>query len=263
MPNISIQKITNLYLYGSETKPRNLVDDTLIRTEVRTIDPPAANVGVDVVQFMATGAGRFAIGALFDLVQIFFSQTTILKPNVSGYTKDDLKKKFGIDYLGFSFSQVTRADGNDDWLARAYIYNSMEFKISDNARFYVDANGNRRIENFAVEPRFESESFDFHSNNFFANAANTILGLEDKIDPSRIGRRVDINWVGSVPTSTYDLNDFQADVRTYQSWTVPIVNPMSAVQTLTNGLWSSGTTQFLNGQSPIVYGTLSDDTLSA
>ncbi|MDF5711869.1 MAG: hypothetical protein PUP90_30390 [Nostoc sp. S4] len=35
--------------------------------------------------------------------------------------------------------------------AIAYVYNSQSFQIYDDAKFLVEANGEKRIENFAVE----------------------------------------------------------------------------------------------------------------
>ncbi len=57
---LSAQEITNLYLYGQETTPENLLDESLIRPS-DTITPTS----VDKQTFMATGPGRFAIGRQF------------------------------------------------------------------------------------------------------------------------------------------------------------------------------------------------------
>lgn len=66
-----LEKITNLFLYGQETTPTDLIDDELIRPSDPLTLPPEFHVNLQ--DFMDTGAGRFAIGAQFELVQAFFS----------------------------------------------------------------------------------------------------------------------------------------------------------------------------------------------
>ena len=63
MVQLNINNITNQYLYGQLTTPTNLADDSLIRPKDAT-----TTVEVGVVKFMATGAGRFAVGSQFTLI---------------------------------------------------------------------------------------------------------------------------------------------------------------------------------------------------
>jgi hypothetical protein len=59
MAKLTAKDVTNWYLYGQQSTPTNLVDNDLIRPDSAT-----SSVDVDVQQFMATGAGRFAIGSV-------------------------------------------------------------------------------------------------------------------------------------------------------------------------------------------------------
>ena len=67
MADLTAKEITNLYLYGTKTTPTNLVNDSLIRPRDKVI-----SVNVDKKEFMA-GAGRFAVGAQFELIKKFFN----------------------------------------------------------------------------------------------------------------------------------------------------------------------------------------------
>ncbi|NEP80190.1 MAG: hypothetical protein F6K39_19695, partial [Okeania sp. SIO3B3] len=64
---VTAKEVTNWYLYGQKTTPTNLVNDDLIR-------PASAKptVQIEAAPLMETGAGRFAIGSQFELVQRFF-----------------------------------------------------------------------------------------------------------------------------------------------------------------------------------------------
>ena len=61
-------EITNLYLYGSTTKPADLLNDGVLRAAGTTI-----SVGLDAVSFMASGPGRFALGSQSTVVNSFMS----------------------------------------------------------------------------------------------------------------------------------------------------------------------------------------------
>lgn len=162
---LSAEEMTNLYLYGTKIRPSDLLDTNIIRPSTET-----TTTSVDINEYMKNGAGRFASPAFFELVKLFFSPTSsALKPG--SYSKSDLGGIFGLDYYGLNLQQWAYADGTDDYAERVYIWNSGEFKISDNARFIVKENGDRYIENFAIEPRDE-DNFDFESNDLIAQLGN-------------------------------------------------------------------------------------------
>lgn len=61
LATLSIEEITNLYLYGQLTTPADLTSDTLIRPpEVAPNQDGMTIVHLDAVSFMASGSGRFA-----------------------------------------------------------------------------------------------------------------------------------------------------------------------------------------------------------
>ena len=71
---ITPQLITNFFLYGSSSKPSNLVNDALIRPA----DEQGAyqtTITVSMESVMGTGHGRFAYGANSDLVSEFFDNS--------------------------------------------------------------------------------------------------------------------------------------------------------------------------------------------
>jgi hypothetical protein len=148
MVQLNRNNITNQYLYGQLTTPTNLADDSLIRSKDDTTE-----VEVDVVEFMATGAGRFAVGSQLTLVQRVFAPF-LTSPTVSlgRYTKAQLGVITGLDTFSWSMQQYNWEDDIDDYFDRVWVYNSMEFSISDDAVFIVEADGSKRIENFAVFP---------------------------------------------------------------------------------------------------------------
>lgn len=149
MVQLNRNNITNQYLYGQLTTPTNLADDSLIRPKDAT-----TTVEVGVVEFMATGAGRFAIGSQFTLLQRFFAPF-LTSPQVppGRYTKAELGVIAGLDRFSWDMQQYNWEDGIDDYLDRVWVYNSMVFSISEDAVFIVEADGSQRIENFAVFPR--------------------------------------------------------------------------------------------------------------
>jgi len=81
------EEVTNLYLYGSSSKPANLLDPSLLQPRTQ----PAA-VPVDLNEYMTTGAGRFVDAADFKFLNDLFNSSSL---PAGTYTKDDIFKKFG------------------------------------------------------------------------------------------------------------------------------------------------------------------------
>jgi hypothetical protein len=63
---LGVAEITNLYLYGSLTKPADLLSNALLQ-------PGRDPVYLDAVSFMKSGPGRFATGNLAPVVDAFMS----------------------------------------------------------------------------------------------------------------------------------------------------------------------------------------------
>lgn len=247
--HVTKEQITNLYLYGKEDLPDTKVKSSLIRDEGAS----GAKIRVDVNYYMETGAGRFANPYLFDLVKFFF-QVSNLEPG--SYDKAKFAGLFHLTSYGLDIHQGFYDDGQDDYSERVYVWGSSRFKISDDARFVITESGERYIENFAIIPN-GNDNFDFVGG-WASEPANAFL--EPRIDPSKIGRKVDIEFVGNVVTETYRLSNFQSD---YARVVLP--NPLLAsnvfkLDDLTDSLFASGSIRYLDSENrPILYGTSGDD----
>jgi hypothetical protein len=96
-------------------------------------------------------------------------------------------------------------DDFDDYAERNYVWGNQSYKISDNAKFIVGKNGEKKINKFGIEPLIltnDPENFDFNGGNGEITQAVGNSILSDLIDPSGIGKKVDINFVGKVLTFT-------------------------------------------------------------
>jgi hypothetical protein len=214
---IGSKEMTNAYLYANINKPSNLVDDTLIRSELkRNLDGSFQTYGMtlnmDAVSFMSDGGGRFAYASNCSLIHNF-----MLDYLMPGTTLDlSLSKAlamFGGDKK-FTVQQYEYNDSKADRGFRTYVYGTTGFTIDDSKnadklRFIVTASGERRIENLRIRP--SDDNFDFESSNPITMIGNA-LTLEDDIDPSKIGRTVEIKYTdsskSSLPIGTYTNIEF-------------------------------------------------------
>lgn len=84
------EEVTRRYLYGQDSVPSNLVSDALIR-EGTVI----TSVNVNAQTFMTEGAGRFAVGRQFELVNDFFTASSSVLPE-GVYSKASIAAIFGL-----------------------------------------------------------------------------------------------------------------------------------------------------------------------
>ena len=76
---IGIKEITNLFLYNQISTPSNLTNEAIIRLkDVSDTVRYGSDIQVDMLTYMTTGPGRFALGSESSLVQTFFSITNNL-----------------------------------------------------------------------------------------------------------------------------------------------------------------------------------------
>lgn len=251
---VTAVNITNLYLYGSFAKPADLRNEELIRDQDTTT--PAT---VDTSEYMGPGGpGRFAVGPKFELISRFFDPFTTLAPGV--YSKSDLAGQFGLTSIFITIQQSLVADGIDDYLDRSYIWNSTGFKIVDNADFVVTQDGRRYIENYAVVP-LGGENFDFVGSGL-SNFVNPTL--EYLVDPSGIGRTINIAFNGNVVTRSYSFENYQADLEYVNTWQLGAVGRLvTEGPAFIDSLWERGSTNTVIGNKPVRYGSLQNDLLSA
>ncbi len=267
MTNLTAKEITNYYLYGTKSTPTNKVDENLIRSGTTRDNSVGATIQVDLAGFMQS-VGRFAIGSQFDLINIFFNPN--FNPSKGIYTKADLGKLLGIGSFFWSMNHALIQDGFDDYAERTYIWASQQFQIVDEARFEIDADGVKTISGYAIRPVVDPKRQDPDENFDFVGGGITELltflsdgALEKRVDPSGIGRRVDINFVGTPSTRLYDKESYENDVRLRDSFIgVDIVKLPRDILALADNLFSEGTTRFIDDENkPIVYGTTGSDTI--
>ncbi len=224
----------------------------------------------------STGAGRFAVGARFAWVEEFLKGTGSLSSQIAAntatkpyYTKNEIFTALNITQFPqkvWSMNQYNYQDNITDYAERTLIYNTMSFQIAEDAKFYVNpSNGSRYIDNFAVLPTTTvQENFDFNSIDGFTSIAN--IPLKTYLDPSGIGRTVNINFVGDTArTNHYDLQSLAVDKSKIASWSG--LNPVTLAadgNQLLDQLFNDGITKFLTSDNkPILYGTVGADTIAA
>lgn len=218
MPTSS--QIVSRYLFDSDTPPLDLREDRLIRAEGQS----GAPIEVDANEYMTTGGGRFAGVERFNYIRNFLGANedsylgsgNNLPPGI--YTTAQLLAAYGFDVTNgehiLSVSQYHQGIYDYDYAQRAYVFGSTEFKINDDALFYVNEDGTREIANVCVEP--VDDNFDYTSDSLLARIANALT--EDQIDPSGIGRAVPIHFTGQVINrENFSSEDWYAlDIRNRQ-----------------------------------------------
>ena len=275
----TLESITSLYLYGSETPPDNLASDSIIRPPLK--EEELEKINVDLKEFME-GPGRFVTPGDFSFIKYFFNPDydeitdSDLDPYyyISGkiepgrYTKKQIFDIFNITSLKEKIeSQIAGLydDGKDDLIERAYIWNTMAFQINDDAVFVVNKDGTRAIENFAIIPYRNGtkphDNFDFEGG-FFSNLVNSYL--KSQIDPSGIGRKVNIFIDGDVNKKRLDKNEYNRLESQKNGWRM-FNGAIMALMTpkIVDRLWERGIIRSLRGNKPIIYGTKNNDEISA
>ncbi|GFE82768.1 hypothetical protein GCM10011487_47680 [Steroidobacter agaridevorans] len=262
----SSQQITNLYLYGQDTTPENLANDALIRPS-----DARAHTTVNVNEYMESGAGRFANAAFFEFIKLFFSPTSsgLHTPGTRReLTQQQLRAELGLDNSTALISQQqwAYADGQDDWAERVYIWNTVAYELANDARFIITETGERYIENFRIRPWTNTgeENFDFESSDWIAELGGWALGTEEGVDPSGIGRTVDIGFTGErTMQPRYDFADYQADTaRAVLPNPLLLATRTGELVDLVDRLNWNGTTDFREDGRPIIYGTTGNDEIS-
>jgi len=251
-------EVTEMFLFGAAGRPGTLLDPSIIRPDSASSQITIQNVDV----MSSSGPGRFAVGALFDAIQLFFSPTTSgLAPGT--YTKAQIYAEFGLDTLqerALIFQQAAYDDGNPDYAYRAYVFNTMTFEIQDGAEFVVEPNGQRYIQNYAITVSDDvQDNFDFNGGSL-ASLGNNLL--EELVDPSGIGRTLNFNYTGTVPTKTYDFSDFQSETSMAASWSFSPSKLFDDMMDLTKDLFDTGVTKLDENDNAVVFGNLDEDAVN-
>lgn len=182
------------------------------------------------------------------------------------YTEAQLRTILKTNEAVITQQSWAYSSSDPDYGERVYIWNTVGFEIDDQAKFIVTDSGERYIENFAIIPYTNDgfESFDFKSNDLIATIGN-IFSLENNIDPSRIGREVQISFSGERKFTTYTLDNFKNDViSAVNPSLLPLVTLPGAISKVVEELWKgNGSINFLDEQGrPIIYGSNEADKLS-
>ena len=259
------EEVTNKYLYGQIVKPRDMVNDKWIRPASDMV-----SMEIDINEYV-TGPGRFVTPGAFAIVERFFnswlySDSAVLAPG--NYSKNDLYAAFGIpegdSRRWVSMQQWAYDDGKDDWLGRAYVWNTTAFKIVDDVQFVVEQNGNRYINNYAIREFVgggKFENFDLVGGDSAAWLFNSVAGPQ--IDPSNIGRKVNFKFVGTPDARRLNYVDYVAANSSRIS-----ANPLLALigvaklQEFLDRLFDSGPTKFVSPEGRVVlYGSDGSDSI--
>lgn len=208
----SAAHITRQYLYGSQVTP------TVLSERLRDLPPDYHHyIEIDANSYMA-GYGAYAVPARAQFVKDFFQGAVSLAPGA--YTVESLKSTYNASLFRFAFQHAQVDPGNTNYMERAYVFGHASFYLSDDTRFVVAADGTRSIENVRVVP--EDENFDFVSAGL-AQYLNDYY-LRPNIDPSQIGRVVDIHFSGIVSAQIYTSQAFAADIGRIASWGGTVVS---------------------------------------
>jgi membrane protein insertase Oxa1/YidC/SpoIIIJ len=148
LPSLTIEQITNLFLYGQPTTPTDLTDESLIRApEVGDKQPAMTRVHLDAFSFMVIGPGRFANAAMSELVDDFMQGKIMAatpgirqEVDISQFVANGNERRRSL-----SFQQYDYESSSSDYGSRVYIYNSSVFAIASGAKFIVEADGTRHI----------------------------------------------------------------------------------------------------------------------
>lgn len=258
--------VTSYFLFGHGQPPLNFYSDSLIGRDGATPFTMAMQQYMD-------GPGRFALGSNSELVRRFFNAEGLppkydTNGNLTYYTKSEMVGLLGLtsnDFYGIRVDQKEVDDGSGDLGERVYLWNTTEFKVADDVEFWINPDGARHIDNYAIVPNYqqdEPENFDFIGGDWWTNLGN--LYLERLIDPSGLGQTVEFVFSGDVSRRSYDLSSFQADMVYEAGWTHPTpLDVAQAVIDLAEALFSQGITATAGtGGEPIIYGTEDGEELS-
>lgn len=255
-------EMTNLFLYGRIAKPSNLLDDALLRPKDATEE-----ITMDAVSFMADGPGRFARGAQAKVVTDFMSGGLFAakQGEKQTFTLSQAMQRSGEDSHNIAYKQYNYSDGTADHGSRTYQWNSSPFRVADDVVFVIEADGTRHIENFTIRPYHDD--FDFKSRDTVAKFGNP--WLKERIDPSGIGRIVKIVFdsasKNALARKDYRQEDFLNDQQFLSSTTISGTGALRLpleMLSLVNALFDAGSTKFLDGSKPILYGSINSDVIT-
>jgi hypothetical protein len=136
-----------------------------------------------MIDYLTTGAGRYAVPSSAKLVQKFFADSVSATPLLAAGTNTVAQIQTALSVtggLGITVSNYLTDGGSSDYMERACIFGGSGFRLADTMTFTVDASGNYTINNIELIAR--QNDFDFQSANSIATVANNIH-LIPALDP--------------------------------------------------------------------------------
>jgi hypothetical protein len=265
----TIEEITNYYLYGVPTKPEDLETDAILR-----IDEPI-ELEIDINEFMDY-MQQYVSPANFVHVRAFLTNESNVDIPQGRWSEDAILEFLDLDsdHKSYSINQYNYNPDSPDYAERVYVWNSTSFEIDETTtRFVVHEDGSRTIENLGIvplnsvirSPDLYPENFDYETNGFFSNLADEYV-LNDAIDPSRIGRTVNIVFTEDrITTPTYALEDYLRDVERIPEDNGNLLDALEAMEQVVLDLFNEGNqvSRFVDTEGrAIIYGTISDDEMN-
>lgn len=208
MSMLTTEEIINLYLWGDKVAPtpEAIADDKYIRgKDERTTE------FIDAYDYMTNGAGRYGTADRFKMFERFFAGEGNFKAGEYDFLEFG-EKVYGSGFdpkdITIGFTQYGVDMDSDDFVDRSYVFGSTEFTFDvTSVRFVVNEDGTREIVNLKIVP--EPDNFDYKSDNFLATVTNILS--EETIDPSGIGRPVDLIFINDAPViDRLTKEDFEA-----------------------------------------------------
>ena len=267
-------------MYGTTTPSSD--PNTYIRPDAISSAPTP--ISFSMLDYLTTGAGRYAKPSEAPLIKAFFNNAASTTPVLANgtYSVATLVAALGIPLLPeprvFNVSQYTTDPSSSDFIERAYVFGSTGFEIADTVTFTVNG-GNYTVNNLEVLAR--RDNFDFQSSSSIASTANAFLnnaldpyGLIPVVGSTTVP--VDIICTGSGRSySTYTQTNFNTDRALYDGWTSALNLPIAAANftaalaglaTNTGYLGAINSDLQFRYNTPdgkkIIYGTPTDDTLT-
>jgi Ca2+-binding RTX toxin-like protein len=221
---------------------------------------------------------RYVSPANFAHVRGFLTNEPAIDIAAGSYEENDIiiLLRMDEDDKSYSINQYDYNPDSADYAERVYVWNSTGFEIDETTtRFVVHEDGSRTIENLGIvplnsvvrapDPDSYPENFDFETEGFFSNLADEFI-LNDAIDPSRIGRKVNIVFTEDRNTTpTYALEDYQRDVERIPEDNGNLLDAREAMGQVVLDLFNEGNqvsrTVDTDGRA-IIYGTISNDEIN-
>ncbi len=181
--NVDELALTKMLVFGTTTPDPNP------NRHIRADAPPSAaeprpRQSYNMLEYLTTGAGRYALPADAPLIRSFFNDSLLLPTLVDGtYSAQQVRNllKLTVDEgsLEFSVSQYWTDPLSSDFMERAYVFGSTSFLVKESGLLFKVSGGSYSVE--SVEVRAYNDNFDFQSSNPIAATANVLLN--QALDP--------------------------------------------------------------------------------